>query len=419
MSIRFRLIIMNFLQFFIWACWLITIGSYWFNNKHWSGAEFGAIFSTMGIASLFMPTLTGIIADKWVSAEKLYGILHLLGAAALVYIPEVNNPGDFFWAILLVVIFYMPTIALANSIAYTILNNKQNDIVNDFPPIRVWGTVGFVVALWVISLTGNETSHNQFYIAAGAALLLAVYSFTLPNCPPLAAESDKKTFAETLGLNAFFLFKDVKIAMFFIFSMFLGASLQLTNAYGDTFLHDFAGVTEYKDAIAVKYPAIIMSISQISETLFILAIPFFLKRFGIKQVMLFSMFAWVLRFGLLAYGNPGNGLWMIILSCIVYGMAFDFFNISGSLFIETYTSPKIRASAQGLFMMMVNGFGAISGSLISGFIIQKYFTLADGTKTWPGIWLTFAIYSLIVALLFAVLFKHKHEKNAADVKINH
>ncbi|RFS14040.1 nucleoside permease [Emticicia sp. C21] len=411
MSIRFRLIIMNFLQFFIWACWLLTIGAYWFQNKGWSGAEFGAIFSTMGIASLFMPTLTGIIADKWVSAEKLYAILHLLGAAALIYIPEVNNPSDFFWVILLVVIFYMPTLALSNSIAYTILTRTQTDIVDDFPPIRVWGTVGFVVALWVVSLTHNETSANQFYIAAGAAITLAIYSFTLPNCPPLAKETDKKTFGELLGLNAFLLFKDSKIALFFIFSMFLGAALQLTNAYGDTFLHDFATADAYKDTIAVKYPAIIMSISQISETLFILAIPFFLKRFGIKQVMLFSMIAWVLRFGLFAYGNPGSGLWMIILSCIVYGMAFDFFNISGSLFIETYTSPKIRASAQGLFMMMVNGFGAVSGSLISGFIIQAYFTQADGTKEWPGIWLTFAAYSLVVAVLFAVLFKHKHEKN--------
>jgi NHS family xanthosine MFS transporter len=198
--------------------------------------------------------------------------------------------------------------------------------------------------------------------------------------------------------------------------MFLGASLQLTNAYGDTFLHDFATVDIYKDSVAVKYPAIIMSISQISETLFILAIPFFLKRFGIKQVMLISMVAWVLRFGLFAYGNPSDGLWMIIMSCIVYGMAFDFFNISGSLFIETYTDPKIRSSAQGLFMMMVNGFGAVSGSLISGYAIEKYFTLADGvTKNWNGIWLSFAIYSMVVAILFAILFKHKH-KEGVEVK---
>lgn len=411
MGIKNRLIVMNFLQFFIWGAWLLTIGEYWFQNKGWGVAQFGAIFSTMGIASLFMPTITGIIADRWINAERLYAILHILGAIALIYIPQIDNPTDFFWAILMAVVFYMPTLALSNSIAYTILNNSESDIVKDFPPIRVWGTVGFVVALWVVSLTHNETSPNQFYISAGAAILLAFYSLTLPACPPLAVKVEKKSFIELLGLNAFALFKDAKIALFFIFAMFLGAALQLTNAYGGTFLKDFEAVDAYKDTIAIKYPAVIMSISQISETLFILAIPFFLKKFGIKQVMLFSMIAWVLRFGLFAYGNPQDGFWMIILSCIVYGMAFDFFNISGSLFIETYTDAKIRSSAQGLFMMMVNGFGAVLGSLVSGHVIQAYFTLADGTKQWEGIWLSFAGYSLVVAVLFAVLFRHKHDPN--------
>ncbi|WP_375436800.1 MFS transporter, partial [uncultured Hymenobacter sp.] len=210
----------------------------------------------------------------------------------------------------------------------------------------------------------------------------------------------------------FTLFRSSKMAIFFIFAMLLGGALQLTNAYGDTFLHDFATVDIYKDTIAVKYPAIIMSISQISETLFILAIPFFLRRFGIKQVMFFSMIAWVLRFGLFAYGNPGDGLWMIILSCIVYGMAFDFFNISGSLFVETQTDPAIRASAQGLFMMMTNGFGAVLGSSLSGIIIQEYFTNADNSKDWPSIWITFALYALVIAVLFIILFKHKHEPQA-------
>lgn len=199
------------------------------------------------------------------------------------------------------------------------------------------------------------------------------------------------------------------MAVFFIFAMLLGASLQLTNAYGDTFLHDFAKIPEYKDLIAVKFPAIIMSISQMSETLFILTIPFFLRRFGIKKVMLFSMIAWILRFGLFGYGNPAEGLWMIILSCIIYGMAFDFFNISGSLFVETQSDPSIRASAQGLFMMMTNGFGAFLGSRLSGIIIDKYFVLGNGTFDWKGIWLSFAAYSLVVAVLFAILFKHKHD----------
>jgi len=413
MNVKFRLTIMSFLQFFVWGAWLITVANYWFGTKQWDGAQFGAIFSTMGIASIFMPTICGIIADRWINAEKLYGILHVLGGFTLFYVPQITNPSDFFWVILVAMIFYMPTIALSNSVAYNALKTSNLDVVKDFPPIRVWGTVGFIVAMWITNLTGNKASENQFYIAAIAAIGLGIYSFTLPKCEPKGKTTDNKSFIDLLGLSSFKLFADYKLALFFIFSMFLGAALQLTNAYGDVFLDDFKHLPEYADSIVVKYSTIIMSISQISETLFILAIPFFLKRFGIKQVMLFSMIAWVLRFGLFAYGNPGDGLWMIILSCIVYGMAFDFFNISGSLFVETSTDSTIRSSAQGLFMMMTNGFGAVLGSVTSGYIIDKYFTSAEG-KDWHNIWLTFAIYALIIAVAFAVLFKHKH--NPKDVE---
>lgn len=418
MGIKKRLILLNFLQFFIWGAWLLTIGAYWFQTRHWTGTEFGAIFSTMGIASLFMPAIAGIIADRWLNAEKLYGIFHICAAIVLFMVPKVNDPSTMFWIMLVNMIFYMPTIALSITVAYTTLKNKGLDIVKDYPPIRVWGTVGFIVALWIISLSGLETSAAQFYVASAASLFLGIYSFTLPACPPLS-KGHKKTFVNELGLNAFALFKNAKMAVFFIFAMLLGASLQLTNAYGDTFLHDFAKIPEYKDLLAVKFPAIIMSISQISETLFILTIPFFLRKFGIKKVMLFSMVAWVLRFGLFGYGNPAEGLWMIILSCIIYGMAFDFFNISGSIFVETQSEPGIRASAQGLFMMMTNGFGAFLGSRISGIIIDNYFILADGTFDWGGIWLAFAGYSLVVALLFALLFKHKHDKSAFSSSLQH
>ena len=408
MALKYRLTLMNFLQFFIWGSWLITIGNYWFQTKQWSGAEFGVIFSTMGIASLFMPAIVGVVADRWVNAEKLYSILHILGAASLFLIPQINNPVTFFWGILLSMVFYMPTIALANSIAYTALKSGDYDVVKDFPPIRVWGTVGFIVAMWIVNLTGNKSSANQFYIASAASFLLGVYALSLPKCPPLAHTEGKKTLSQILGLDAFGLFKNRKMALFFLFSMCLGAALQLTNAYGDVYLDDFKNVPEYANSFVIRYSTIIMSISQISETLFILAIPFFLKRFGIKNVMLISMLAWVLRFGLFGLGNPAEGLWMIILSCIVYGMAFDFFNISGSLFVETTTDPSMRSSAQGLFMMMTNGFGAITGSSVSGFVIQNYFT-HGGLKDWHSIWLTFASYSLVVAILFAVFFKHKHE----------
>lgn len=416
MSIKLRLTLMNFLQFFVWGSWLITIGNYWFNTKEWSGSEFGIIFSTMGIASLFMPALAGIIADRFLNAEKLYGILHFLSGISLFFIPQVNDPSTFFWVILVAMVFYMPTIALANSIAYTALKNNHYDVVKDFPPIRVFGTIGFIVAMWVVNLTGNKSSENQFYIASAISMVLGAYAFSLPKCPSFGAKANS-TIAQRFGLDAFKLFKDKKMALFFVFSMFLGAALQLTNAYGDVFLGDFKLIPQYADSIVVKYSTIIMSISQISETLFILAIPFFLKRFGIKKVMLISMVAWVLRFGLFAYGDPAEGLWMIVLSCIIYGMAFDFFNISGSLFVETSTHPSIRSSAQGLFMMMTNGFGAIFGSLISGYLIKTFYTSAENVKDWHSIWFLFAAYSLVIAILFAVLFKHKHNlKEVENIK---
>ncbi len=408
MGLKFRLTIMSFLQFFVWGAWLITIANYWFGTKQWGGAEFGAVFSTLGISSIFMPTLTGIIADRWVNAEKLYAILHTLSGLAIAYCTQVTNPDTFFWVMLVAMCFYMPTISLSNSIAYNALKSNNFDVVKVFPPIRVWGTIGFIVAMWVTNLTGNKATVNQFVISAIASLILGAYSLTLPKCQPQKNTSTNSSWVELFGLNAFKLFKTYKMALFFIFSMFLGAALQLTNMYGDTFLDDFKKMPEFAGSFVVKYSTIIMSISQISETLFILAIPFFLKRFGIKKVMLISMFAWVLRFGLFAYGNPAENLWMIIMSCIVYGMAFDFFNISGSLFIETTTDPRIRSSAQGLFMMMTNGFGAISGSFISGYIIQNYFTNGT-TKDWHSIWLVFSAYALVVAILFAIFFKHKHD----------
>lgn len=415
--IRLRLTVMIFLQFFIWGSWLITIGAYWFQTKHWSGTEFGAIFSTMGIASLFMPSLAGIIADRWLNAEKLYGIFHICGAIVLFTIPMVNDPLTLFWVMLLNMVFYMPTISLSIAVAYSALKRDGKDVVIDYPPIRVWGTIGFIIALWVVSLLHIETTASQFYVASSASILLGLYAFSLPKCPPLLREMPEKSLIDALGLYSFSLLKNRKMAVFFTFATLLGAALQLTNAYGDTFLHDFANDPQYKGLVAVKYPAIVMSISQVSETIFILAIPFFLKRFGIKKVMLISMLAWFFRFGLFAYGNPGEGLWMIVLSCIVYGMAFDFFNISGSLFVETQSDPSIRASAQGLFMMMTNGVGAVLGSSISGIVIDQFFTYADNSKDWQGIWISFALYALVVAILFMIFFKHKHNPQLIESKL--
>ena len=457
MQLQNKLKITMFLQFFVWGAWLITIANYWFGTKQWDGTEFGLVFGTMGLASLFMPTLTGIIADRWMNAEKLYTILHFLYAATLLFLTTVDNPTTFIYVMMLAMCFYMPTISLGNSISYNALITEKLDVVKDFPPIRVFGTVGFIAAMWMTNLSGNKATEYQFYIAAAGSIVLALFAFTLPKCPPKKEINENASLTETLGLEAFKLFANYKMALFFVFSMFLGGALQLTNAYGDVFLDEFKHFPKYADSFVTKYSTIIMSISQVSETLFILAIPFFLKKYGIKNVMLISMLAWVLRFALLAFGDPSTGLWMIILSCVVYGMAFDFFNISGSLFVETNTDDKIRSSAQGLFMMMTNGFGAVLGSFTSGWLIDKYFTKSFTTeqdlatffhtevgnshltsyisnqkvevvngvfnqpiffKDWTNIWLTFAAYALVIAILFAIMFKHKHDPNQIS-DINH
>jgi MFS transporter, NHS family, xanthosine permease len=439
MNIKLKLTILSFLQLFVWGAWLTTLASYGFGFKGWSGKEFGIVFSTLGIASIIMPPISGIIADKYLNLEKLYGIHHILYGIVLLFLPAINDPNVFFWVLLVGMIFYMPTISLSNSLSYAILKKSNFDVVKTFPPIRVWGTIGFIAAMWctnlfsnikppfkfgipvgnfMSSLTGKPVECNQFYYASFFAILLGIFSFTLPKIEPNKQNSKGRSFSEILGLNAFKLFKDSKMAMFFIFSMFLGAALQLTNMYGETYIRDFGNVKEYADTFVVKSANIILSISQISETLFILAIPFFLRRFGIKKVMLFSLIAWVFRFGFFAYGNPVTSLWMIVMSNIVYGMAFDFFNISGSLFIETTTDSKIRSSAQGLFMMMSNGVGAILGSLGSGYIIDKYFANTEGVKDWQGIWIAFSMYSLIIAVAFAIFFKHKHIQNDVT-SINH
>ena len=419
MNSKLQLTIVSFLQFFVWGAWLITFGTYFFSNNMGTGAQIGAIFSTLALASIIMPALTGIIADKWINAERLYGVLHILYGVALFFVPQAKDADALYYIIFAAMLCYMPTISLSNSISYTILKRENYDVVKVFPPIRVWGTIGFIAAMWVTNLSGSKATTDQFIIGGVGAILLGIYSFTLPKCPPPKSISKGTSVVEQLGLKAFKLFANYKMAAFFVFSMFLGAALQLTNMYGDTFLDDFRKIPEYgPDSFVVKYSTIILSISQVSETVFILAIPFFLKRFGIKKVMLFSMIAWVLRFGLFAYGNPADGLWMIILSCIVYGLAFDFFNISGSLFVETTTDQSIRSSAQGLFMMMTNGVGAFLGSIISGYVIDKYFTTAGGDRIWQDTWLAFAAYALVVAILFAIFFRHKH-KLEEIATINH
>ena len=414
MGIKNRLIVMNFLQFFLWGSWLITLGAYMGKTLMFKGVEIGAVYGTMGIASLFMPGIAGIIADRWLNAEKVYGLLHIGGAIMLFIATLIANPVVMFWIMLLNCMFYMPTISMANTVSYSIMESRGFNIIKEFPPIRVWGTIGFIIAMWIVSLNHWELSKIQLYIASISSLALGIYSFTLPACPP-EGKSTGGSFFSAMGLDALVLFKKPKMAMFFLFSMALGVCLQITNSFADGFIHSFAENPLFKGALAVRYPAIIISISQMSETIFILTIPFFLRKYGIKIVMVLSMLAWFFRFALLGAGDPGNGLWLFILSMIVYGMAFDFFNISGSLFVEMEAETKYRASAQGLFMIMTNGIGGFIGSLGAGKIIDIFTTTSgEGVKStnWSTCWYIFAAYALTLAIIFILIFKHKHDPKA-------
>jgi len=409
MNLKFRLTIVNFLQFFIWGSYLTSLGGYMYVTLHFEGSQIGRVFLTLGIASIFMPAILGIVADRFMNSERLLGLCHIAGAGLLYYTSTVGTPETMFWAMLGVCMAYMPTISLNNAVSYRILEDNGMNPQKDFPPIRVFGTIGFICAMWFTDLMGWTLSSTQLKFAAVNAVVTGLYCFSLPACRPVKS-AVKKSLASAMGLDAFVLFKNPKMASFFLFSMFLGAALQITNQWGVPFLDHFKSTPAYIHSFGVEHANILVSVSQISETLFIITIPFFLRRFGIKKVMLMSMFAWVFRFALFGIGNPGTGLVFLVLSMIVYGMAFDFFNISGSLFVEKEAPTSMRGSAQGLFMMVTNGIGAMIGSYGSGWIIEHYSTAA-GTD-WSTIWYIFAGYALVVALLFAAFFRYKHDPNA-------
>jgi len=409
MSIKFRLTILNFLELFVFGAWLISLGGYLGGQLHFEGIQIGKIFTTLGIASLVMPGIIGIIADKYINAQKLLGLLHIIGAGFMFFLAQTHDYDTFFWMMLGYLTVYMPTLGLANTVSYSILTNNKFDVIKVFPKIRVWGTIGFIVAEVAVGTFGWAQNNMQFYFAMVISLIMGVYSFTLPNVP--LSKSENKSFAERLGLDAFALFKEYKMAVFFIFATLLGVVLQISNAWASEFMRSFA--TEFPDSFAVTNSNSFIALSQVSETLFILTIPFFLKRFGIKTVMIMSMIAWFLRFGLFGIGSPeGIGVGYLIMSMVVYGAAFDFFNISGSLFIETETDSKYRGSAQGLFVLLTNGVGAILGGIGSGYVVQ-YFTTETG-RDWFSIWMVFAGYALILALLFWMVFKYKHNPDKIE-----
>ncbi|MBP3726198.1 MAG: MFS transporter [Bacteroidaceae bacterium] len=419
LNLKIQLTLMNALQFAVWGAYLTCMGRY-LSNLGFS-TEIGWFYSVQGIVSIFMPALMGIVADRWIPAQRLLGLCHLIAGAFMIAAAMYGlsaGPGNVKFGILFLlytisVAFYMPTLALNNSVSYNALTQANLDPVSAFPPIRVFGTVGFILTMWFVDLTGFQDNQNQFITSGVLSIILFGLSFTLPNCP-INKSGDKKSFVEALGLRAFTLFKRKEMAVFFIFSMLLGVSLQITNGFANTFIFSFGAEPQYADTFGVQHSNMLISLSQISETLCILLIPFCMKRFGIKNVMLIAMFAWVLRFGLFGAGNPGMpGVLLFVLSCIVYGVAFDFFNISGSLFVEKSTDMSIRSSAQGLFMLMTNGIGATIGTLGAQAIINSktHYDVASGCTVgdWSTCWYIFAGYALVVGILFALLFHPKKE----------
>lgn len=419
MNTKIRLTVLNFLEFAVWGAYLTSMGGYLASVG--LGAYIGYFYSIQGFVSIIMPALMGIVADRWMQAQKVLSLCHFLAGGAMIaasmYCIQTSDKVDFsilFGLYSISVAFFMPTIALANSVSYNALDKAGLDAVKTFPPIRVFGTVGFIVSMWIVDLSGWQTTSIQFLWSGILSVVLALYSMTMPKCETSANKSNN-SFVQALGLEAFKLFRNYRMALFFIFSMLLGCCLQITNGYAGPFLQSF-GINEmYQGTFGVEHSNILISLSQMSETLCILLIPFFLSRFGIKKVMLMSMFAWALRFGFFAVGNPGDGVWLLILSMIVYGIAFDFFNISGSLFVDKETDISIRNSAQGVFMMMTNGFGASLGMIVAGWVMNMYTVNESGlmidkpgTGGWQEAWAIFAIYALVVAILFALLFRYKH-----------
>lgn len=434
MNLKTRLALMNFLEFAVWGAYLTCMSNYL--GSAGLGDLIPWFYSIQGLVSLFMPTLIGILADRVIQPQRMLGICHFFAGIFILgcwYMGlqtgmgnQIDNRALFVTLYTLSVAFYMPTIALSNTVAFSSLKHAGYDTIKDFPPIRVLGTVGFIVLMWFVNcagynqeegfffgVTGDDRfqyTYMQFLVSGLLSIILALYTLTLPQCP-LQKGGEKKSLAESFGLNAFKLFGQKRMALFFIFSMLLGMSLQVTNGYATPFITSFSGIAEYADTFGARNATLLTSLSQISEALCILMIPFFLKRFGIKTVMLMSMTAWVLRFGLFGLGNPGDGLWMFVLSMIVYGVAFDFFNVSGALFVEQETDASIQASAQGLFMLMTNGIGASVGTLAAGAVVDHYCSWQDGylIGDWHTTWLLFAAFSLVVAVLFVIFFRVKKE----------
>ena len=412
-ALRMRLVLLVFLQYAVWGAYLISIGRYL--ALAGLGSQIKWFFAANGAVSLFMPALIGIVADSFIQGQRTLSVCHALAGAFMLSAGLYCLGADkvefapLYTMYCMSIVFFMPTVALTNSVSYSVITRAGGDPVTDYPPIRLFGTVGFICSMlavnWIqIDGIRMQESCTQLILSGALSMVLCLYALTLPECPVRGG----KSVSEAFGIKAFSLFRQGRMAVFLVFAILMGSALQITNGYANTFLGSFSDNPALTDTFAVKNSNALLSLSQISETLCFLLVPFCMKRFGIKKVMLMSMVAWVLRFGLFGLGTPDMpGVLLFILSCILYGIAFDFFNIAGSLYVEQNVDKSIRASAQGLFMMMSNGIGATIGMICAGSVMDHYVFKA-ASPDWSSAWFVFAAYMIVVAVLFSIFFKNSH-----------
>jgi nucleoside transporter len=379
---------MMFLEYFIWGAWYVTMGTYMTEHLHATGVEIGAAYSALAIATMISPFFVGLVADKFFAAQKIMGVLHLIGALLLFLATKIDNSTSFYWIILVYALLYMPTIALSNSIAFS----QMTDPGKQFPWIRVFGTLGWIVAGLTIGQLNIEKTATTFYLAAGISLVLGLLSFMLPNTPPKAATSDASS---AFGTEAFVLFKERPYLVFFIAAILVCIPLSFYYGFANPFLNE----------VKLENAASKMTLGQVSEAAFILAIPFLFNRIGVKKMLLMGMTAWILRYIFFAYGNASDNAWMLYAGIILHGICYDFFFVTGYMYTEKKAGDKIKNAAQGLFTFATYGVGMFIGTWFSGFTVDKY--KVGELHNWQNIWFVPAYIALGVLIFFLIFFKEK------------
>jgi len=392
-----QLAFMMFVEYFIWCSWYVTMGTYMGEHLHSSGLQIGGAYSALAIATMISPFFVGLVADRYFAAQRIMGVLHLLGGLLLFFASKITDNGSFYWIILLYSLLYMPTIALSNSVAFS----QMDDPGKQFPWIRVFGTIGWIVAGLLVGNLGWESSASTFHMAAAASILLGIVSFTLPNTPPKGKAADASA-SKALGTDAFVLFKDKPYLIFFIAAILVCIPLSFYYGFANKFLNEL-GMTN----AAGK-----MIMGQMSEGLFILAIPFLFNRIGVKNMLLMGMVAWILRYVCFAYGGLGANVWMLYAGIILHGVCYDFFFVTGYMYTEKKAGEKIKNAAQGLFTFATYGLGMFIGTWFSGYIVDSYKTTGSAVPhDWKGIWLVPAYIAAAVLIYFLLFFREK-KKNA-------